>query len=202
MSSSGLTDEHGEAPSSEPSRARPRARFIAVGLVLAALLGVYLFYLQRAHGSPEGTVQAVIGKPAPSFTVKKLDGHTTISVPRFDRGEGAIVLFFASWCIPCQSEIPAIESVLHDQESAANPLRKTHVIGIAVNDPNVASFAKSTAITFPIGLDPNFSVSNGTYSFLGLPDAVLIRRDGVLAAVHYGALSTTQFVKWERRLAK
>lgn len=113
-----------------------------------------------------------------------------------------MLVFFASWCGPCQSEIPALASIYRTQ-SAGGATPKVALIGIDGSDPthNALAFVHTDGVTFPVGVDADYSVTQGLFAFTGLPESVVVRGDGTIAHITYGALSTSQFWAWERRLA-
>jgi peroxiredoxin len=95
------------------------------------------------------------GDKAPNFTIKLTNGKTV----KLSDLKGKIVMlqFTASWCGVCRKEMPFIESDIW-QKHKANP--NFALLAIDRDEPleTVLQFAKSTAITYPIGLDPNADI--------------------------------------------
>lgn len=58
----------------------------------------------------------------------------------------------------------------------------------------------SSGVTFPVGADRRYTVTEGLFYFTGLPEAVFVNGDGSIAAIHYGALTPAQLVQWQQRL--
>jgi len=58
----------------------------------------------------------VVGKPAPDFEWATPDGRTQ----RFSdlRGAPVVVNFWATWCVPCREEMPALERVAKSDSAA------------------------------------------------------------------------------------
>ena len=53
-------------------------------------------------------------------------------------------------------------------------------------------------VTFPVGVDADYSVTQGLFAFTGLPESVMVRGDGTIAHITYGALTAAQFARtWE-----
>ena len=123
-----------------------------------------------------------IGFAAPDFTLDTLDGGTvTLSELR---GRAVLLNFWASWCLPCRTEMPAIERVhqrLNDQGLA--------VIGLNVTSQDTEAaaraFAQEYGLTFPIALDREGRAS-AQYDLMGLPSTYFIDRDGVVREVIVG----------------
>lgn len=196
------------APPAEPGRLagggrRPRPIFLLVGVVIAAALGVGLF---TGVGTPSTPVRPVVGATLPAFSLPRLGGGATVAVPADGGGNGrpAILLFFASWCGPCQREVPALASAYHHQQQEGSRLAKVALVGVDVSDPTASAlaFVRKSGVTFPVGADRNATVMNGMFQFTGLPDAVFVDADGRIAAIHQGALTSSVLVSWERKLLK
>jgi peroxiredoxin len=96
-----------------------------------------------------------IGDTAPEFSMKLTDGNI---VKLSDlRGKVVMLQFTASWCGVCRREMPHIEKDIwlkHKDNS------NFALLAIDRDEPleTVIEFAKSTGITYPIGLDPNADI--------------------------------------------
>ncbi|MCX6049823.1 MAG: redoxin domain-containing protein, partial [Chloroflexi bacterium] len=66
--------------------------------------------------------QPAIGYPAPDFTLTTLDGKTFNL--RAHRGTPVVLNFWATWCGPCQEELPAVEA------TSARYANQVQVIGV------------------------------------------------------------------------
>jgi thiol-disulfide isomerase/thioredoxin len=173
-----------------------------MGVILAVALGVGLF---TGVGTGKSGGRPVAGDPVPSFSLPQVGGGASVSVPSDGGGNGrpAILLFFASWCRPCQAEVPAIAATYHRQQLRHSRLATTvALIGVVGNDPTATAlrFIRRSGVTFPAGADKTYTVTDGLFYFTGLPETVFVSGTGTIAAVHYGALSTATFVRWQRRL--
>jgi cytochrome c biogenesis protein CcmG/thiol:disulfide interchange protein DsbE len=102
---------------------------------------------------------------------------------------GTVLLFFASWCGPCQAEFPRVAKYV----KTLNPATAT-VVGIDANDENGAAqrFVKKSDATFPVGVDPNGTLTSGTFLFGTLPETVFLNKKGVVKEVIYGAVSNAE----------
>ena len=189
-----------------PGRRRPRLIFLLVGVVLAVALAAVLLALRApAASTASGTAVAGAGRPVPRFALPALGAaKKEVGVPANGGGGGrpAILLFFASWCPPCEREIPALAATYRQQQKEHSPLAKVAVIGVDANDPapNALAFVRSSGVTFPVGADTNFRVTQTLFDFSHLPESVFVEGNGTIAGIHLGPLSTSRFSSWERRL--
>ena len=160
-------------------------RFITV-LTLAFVLGAVWTLLSRVTPAAfqESSQSSALreGFPAPDFTLDLLGGgQVTLSELR---GKAVLVNFWATWCLPCREEMPAIEAFYRSHKDLG-----LVVIGVNLTDqdsiPDVAGFVQELGVTFPIALDRDGVVSR-RYQLLGLPTSFFIDRQGVIRSVVVG----------------
>lgn len=122
------------------------------------------------------------GFSAPDFTLTTLDGEElTLSDLR---GKVVVLNFWASWCLPCRAEMPAMLQVYKDY-------RDLGLVIVAVNatdqdsQESALQFAEEHELDFPIPLDMDGSVSR-KYALRGLPTTYFIDADGIIQKVVVG----------------
>lgn len=125
----------------------------------------------------------LIGHPAPDFTLPTLEGEPVTLADL--RGRPVVLNFWASWCLPCRSEMPELER-LHQR------LRPAGVVVLGVNQAEdaatVARFRQALAITFPTALDSRAGVSR-LYGVDSLPTTFFVDREGVIRDVFIGPMT-------------
>jgi thiol-disulfide isomerase/thioredoxin len=120
------------------------------------------------------------GQPVPAFSGATPDGGTVGS--ETIAGKVALVNFWASWCGPCQRELPALKAV--QDEFAA---RGFTVIAVNVDkEPALADrLIARVQPNYPILLDPESEVM-GAFDVMAMPTSVLIDREGRMVKLHTG----------------
>lgn len=117
-----------------------------------------------------------VGDMAPDFTITLTDGKQ-VSLSSL-RGKVVMLQFTASWCGVCRKEMPFIEKDIWLKNKSNSDFA---LIGIDRDEPleKVLAFAKSTGVTYPLGLDPGADIF-AKYALIdaGITRNVLIDREG------------------------
>jgi thiol-disulfide isomerase/thioredoxin len=110
--------------------------------------------------------------PTPEFNLSTPAGKK-ISLKDF-RGKLVLLNFWASWCVPCREEMPAMEKLYQEYKD-----KNFVVLAVAVKDrkQDAVDFAKELKISYPIALDPEAQVGS-LYGAWGLPATYLIGPKG------------------------
>jgi peroxiredoxin len=112
-----------------------------------------------------------IGEPAPRFSVRLLDG-TAVDAAAL-AGQVVLVNRWATWCVPCRQELPAIDAYyrLH----ARDGLR---VFAVTIDDTASRTQLKrvSDALSFPLARD----VRGGFPVMTGVPTNYVVDRHGIV----------------------
>ncbi len=80
---------------------------IAGFAVVAASVGLAVVFAGRFGRDPNLVESPLVGVPVPDLVLPLLDGDGTFHIAGH-RGEILVVNFFASWCLQCRSEHPAL----------------------------------------------------------------------------------------------
>ena len=120
------------------------------------------------------------GGPAPSFTLAALTGQQA-ALSQY-KGQVVMVNFWATWCGPCQQEMPLLDQMYKKYKPAGFTL-----IGVNVDKeaPAVRELMARKPVSFPVLLDPANQVSKA-YHVDEMPSSVLIDRKGEIRYIHRG----------------
>ena len=101
------------------------------------------------------------------------------------RGKVAFVNFWASWCVPCREEAPALEAA-----SRAYRPRDVVFIGIDIQDkePDARTFLDEFGITYSNGMDHGSRIAMD-YGVYGVPETFIIDRAARIIYKQVGAMS-------------
>ena len=131
------------------------------------------------------------GMPAAEFTLTDLNGGVQ-SLSQY-RGKIVLLNFWATWCKPCTTEMPAMQA-MYDK------LRGKDFVVLAVNeledDDKVREHIVAYKHTFPVLMDRENRVAN-MYGVYGLPVSVFIDEAGTVRAYIKGGLLTEQKIEEE-----
>ncbi len=120
------------------------------------------------------------GAPAPAFSLTTVSGEpATLSQYQ---GQVVMLNFWATWCGPCQQEMPLLEQMYKKFKPAGFTL-----IGVNVDKdaPPVRELLARKPVSFPVALDPSSQVSR-EYRVNEMPSTVIIDRKGVIRFIHRG----------------
>ena len=120
------------------------------------------------------------GHPAPDFTLPVLDGQP-VSLGSL-RGRVVLLSFWATWCKPCEDEMPAMQR-LHGVLGGAD--FELLAVSVDEGDEEVRAFRDRLALRFPILRDPGKEAARA-YQTFRFPESWLIDRNGVVAARYIG----------------
>jgi peroxiredoxin len=157
--------------------------FVVIGL-LVAFVGLPAF-----DGWSMGSRVPTVGTQAEDFRLTDLEGKSQ-SLGQY-RGKIVLVNFWATWCKPCTTEMPAMQTVYEK-------LRDKNFVVLAINeledDEKVREHIKQYGHTFPVLMDHDNKVAN-QFGVFGLPVSVFIDQEGRVQEYIKGGLLTEQKIQ-------
>lgn len=153
------------------------------GLLLAVSLAVLLLYQKDSDTETPARSRAMVKEFAPDFTLTPIEGGSI----RYGelKGKPILVNFFASWCLPCREEMPAIERIAREYKA-----RGVVFLGVAVDDTEakMREFVTRYEVSFPVGLDNGATIQK-SFGLYGIPTTYFIDKQGVINYFHAGAVT-------------
>ena len=152
-----------------------RAGAWLVGVAVAS--GAAFALLSDSHTpSPVGR-----GVRAPAFELQQTGSASSIGLEQL-RGKVVLINFWATWCKPCEDEMPAMERLYRALRGSAFEL-----VAISVDEDEAAvdAFARRLGLSFPVLMDPSQRVA-AAYQTFRFPESLLVGRDGVVVERYVG----------------
>ena len=162
-----------------------RTTAVLIGFVLLAAMTA----LPAFDGWSMGSRVPTVGMQAEDFRLTDLAGKEQ-SLSQY-RGKIVLLNFWATWCKPCTTEMPAMQA-------SFDKLRDKGFVVIAVNeledDARVREHIKQYGHTFTVLMDRDNKVAN-QFGVFGLPVSVFIDQEGRVQEYLKGGLLTEQKIE-------
>jgi peroxiredoxin len=174
------------APAKPPSL---RWIILPVGVGIGLVVGLVLLpagFIDITAQDGILQVAPIVGSLAPDFELSDTLGNTI----RLSDHQGQVVLlnFWATWCVPCRVEMPALQVRFEAHESVGLAIL---AIDFDESAEQVGDFGREFDLTFPLVLDPG-GVVQQLYRVRGYPTSVFLDEQGVIRALHIGVMTESQ----------
>lgn len=155
-----------------------------IGIQQAVLWWVYLPALGRQKLAEVNAARAEslaatslvhAGDPAPQFSLTTADGDEFSMADA--AGDVVLINFFATWCGPCQVELPHIEQIWDARKNDDH--FRLLVIGREETNESVRQFREEKGFTFPIAADPDRAVYS-LFATESIPRTLVVSPEGVI----------------------
>lgn len=176
-----------------------RLRFVPIRqsaqLALVAAIGASLLWTAAANGWERTSAAAAPGvglkkgQLAPDFELESLDGER-IRLSDY-RGRTVVLNFWATWCPPCQAEMPYLQRFNEDFGAEDAVVLGVNATTTEVSRVVVRAWVREWGLTFPIVYDGEGEVGR-TYRVTAYPATYIIGPDGVIRQKHQGPMNYEQ----------
>jgi cytochrome c biogenesis protein CcmG/thiol:disulfide interchange protein DsbE len=146
------------------------------GMVIAVVVGLGLGAAALVKFGPR--VEGVaVGKRAPDYRAVRLGTADSVSIHGEAKGQVTLVNIWATWCIPCRAEMPAMEKLY--QELGPKGFK---ILAISIDEGdarNVQQFVQELGLSFEILHDQTGEIQR-VYQTTGVPESFLLDKNGVI----------------------
>lgn len=166
----------------ENEKGLPKAVLVIVVLAVIAAV-VFIVLGQRQKFEPVNA-----GTDAIDFTLPDLAGKP-VSLKDY-RGKVVFLNFWATWCKPCEEEMPSMEALYQGLKD-----QPFEILAVSVDKDGpetVAAYAKKYNLSFKVLHDRKGAIKE-TYKTTGVPETFIIDQNGVIAEKVWGPRD------WSRR---
>lgn len=150
-----------------------------VGVVVLALIAGAFALVRSAPGA-----RAELGGKAPDYRAVDLATGDSVSLHERYAGHVTLVNIWATWCIPCRTEMPAMQEAY-----AALKNRGFRIAAVSIDETGpegVRQFAREMGLTFDILHDRSGKIQT-LYGTTGVPESFLLDKHGKIMKRDIGA---------------
>lgn len=160
----------------EKKKAKKRNRLIFRSAILAVLIGAVVFSLV-SNADKDRNIYG-IGDKAPDFKLEQINENNeleTIQLSDYE-GKGVMLNFWATYCKPCEEEMPYMESLYPEYKEKGIEIIAVNVAEVQLV---VDRFVDKYELTFPIPHDKKRQVTE-LYRILPIPTTFFINPEGII----------------------
>ena len=162
--------------------------WILIAVVMVGLIGgASMLYNQLAvdYAPVQSVTEAAVDQ-APDFRVTDGEGNEVNLSDFF--GKPIVLNFWASWCGPCQYEMPDFEEAYHQYGEEVQFLMVNLTDGYSETVNSAKNFLAGTGYTFPVYFD-TLSDAAKIYQVYSIPCTYFLDTDGAIVSKTIGMIS-------------
>ena len=150
-------------------------------LIAFALLVALLFV--GLSNDPRRVPSPLVGKPAPTFELPRLQDPSVTFSPEMLKGEVWLLNIWASWCRGCQVEHPLLNELAKQ--------KLVSIVGFDYKDTNAQAKAWLTKLGNPyrVVVTDQKGLVGFDYGVYGVPETFFIDKKGIIRYKHIGPIN-------------
>jgi thiol-disulfide isomerase/thioredoxin len=157
---------------------------------LSVVFALALCFISSCKRSQPVAASDPAPRPGPTWKLQALDGGTLGSAEL--KGKVQLINFWATWCPPCNAEIPGLIELQNKFEKDG-----LAIVGISVDQDGadvVKRFVENKKINYAVALAAD-GIETAFGKFEGIPTTFIIDRKGMIRSMDVGYLSAEDVEK-------
>lgn len=159
-----------------------KKRRLITRTIILMVMALAVGYTLYANMNKDKNNKIVVGEPAPDFVLVDMEGNKH-RLSEY-KGQGVFLNFWATWCKPCEREMPYIENQYQQFKDQGVQVL---AIDSGETDLVVNRFIDRKGLNFPVMIDDG--AVQATYGINPLPITFLIDKEGNVVRIHTGELT-------------
>ncbi|GMB00775.1 TlpA disulfide reductase family protein [Pelosinus sp. IPA-1] len=159
---------------------------VIVGIALVVVGFLYVKNSEPEVQKPQASsnIGVRVGKNSPVFTLTSLEGDkVTVGQP----GKITVINFWATWCPPCQEEMPELDLFAKKNQQKIN----FYAINLQESNGKVSEFMNKSKYTMPVLLDKDGIVAK-QFQVAAIPTTIIIDKNGIIKHRQSGAMTMNE----------
>lgn len=169
----------------------------AVGCIIAAFLILLNYAMVNKEPTTASSGVAQVGKVAPDFTLQLFTGEN-LQLSSL-RGKGVVVNFWASWCVPCRTEMSALNAIYASTNRNEIEFVGVNFWSMTESETAARNFVSEFSVGYPTGQDRSGNISLD-YGVTGIPATFFIDHKGRVLNRWVGALDLERLESLTREI--
>ncbi|WP_138416876.1 thiol-disulfide oxidoreductase ResA [Aquibacillus sediminis] len=175
---------------------KKRKRLLFRSILLAIMFGALLFAVISSLSGDSKQVE--VGDQAPNFQLKQVNGENGGQAVTFEqfKGKGIMLNFWATWCPPCEAEMPYMQSLYPEYKE-----KGVEILAVSSDDTEkvIHDFIDKHDLTFPVLHDKKEEVFN-QYGVLSYPTSLFINPEGEVVEIVEGPLTLERLEEYFQQI--
>ncbi len=159
--------------------------WILISMIILLLLSVAWIWLGRMAVEINPVSSVVKGAQAPDFTATKEDG-SMVQLSDY-AGKTLVLNFWASWCVPCQQEMPTFDEIYQEMDVDQVDFLMLNVTATETQE-KAQRFLDAKGFSFPFAFDLDNSASSA-FQVNSYPMTYVIDGNGVICQRNVGIMN-------------
>lgn len=160
------------------------AVIVGITLVVAGFLYVKNSEPEVQKPQASSDIGVRVGKNSPVFTLTSLEGD---KVTVGQAGKITVINFWATWCPPCQEEMPELDLFAKKNQQKIN----FYAINLQESNGKVSEFMNKSKYTMPVLLDKDGIVAK-QFQVAAIPTTIIIDKTGIIKHRQSGAMTMNE----------